>query len=176
MENSTHRKHCPHGTRISAHESRFPARAASPDRSRSEAWPAPRIAGTRCAAKMAAPVAAQLLPNVTGEGMTPTSREETVLALIAQGMTDREIAAQLSFSISTARKHREALLAKFHARKSAQLVSRYFVRYPHALKKNDGPYGGAVFSTRTTGSAPARRRAQRQTDRPQSRHQRPDRP
>lgn len=108
--------------------------------------------------------------------MTPTSREETVLALIAQGMTDREIAAQLSFSISTARKHREALLAKFHARKSAQLVSRYFVRYPHALKKNDRLRGRAVFRTRTPGSAPARRGAQRQADRPQSRHQRPDRP
>ncbi len=68
--------------------------------------------------------------------MTPTTREGTVLALIAEGLTDREIAARLAFSISTARKHREALLAKFGARKSAQLVSRYFVSCPSSIKKS----------------------------------------
>lgn len=71
--------------------------------------------------------------------MTPTSREGTVLALIAEGLTDREIAARLAFSISTARKHREALLAKFGATKSAQLVARYFFSCPDAIKKRPAP-------------------------------------
>lgn len=67
--------------------------------------------------------------------MTPTTREGTVLALIAEGLTDREIAARLAFSISTARKHREALLAKFGATKSTQLVARYFFSCPNSIKK-----------------------------------------
>ena len=68
--------------------------------------------------------------------MTPTTREGTVLALIAEGLTDREIAARLAFSLSTARKHREALLAKFGATKSAQLVRRYFVSCSNSIKKS----------------------------------------
>lgn len=67
--------------------------------------------------------------------MTLTSREEAVLALIAQGCTDRQIASHLSFEVSTARKHRENLLAKCGARKSAQLVFHYLVTHPDALKK-----------------------------------------
>ncbi|PMS20183.1 hypothetical protein C0Z18_11785 [Trinickia dabaoshanensis] len=68
--------------------------------------------------------------------MMPTTREGTVLALIAEGLTDREIAARLAFSLSTARKHREALLAKFGATKSAQLVRRYVVSCPNPIKKS----------------------------------------
>jgi DNA-binding NarL/FixJ family response regulator len=67
--------------------------------------------------------------------MTLSNREEAVLALIAQGFTDRQIAAQLAFAVSTARKHRENLLAKCGARKSAQLVVHYLVAHPDVLKK-----------------------------------------
>ena len=61
-----------------------------------------------------------------GTGMTLTQREETVLELIVRGGTDREIATSLGIAISTARKHRENLLAKFQARKSAELVVPWF--------------------------------------------------
>ncbi|QDQ28376.1 hypothetical protein FNU76_19585 [Chitinimonas arctica] len=64
-----------------------------------------------------------------------TPREQTVLALIARGHTDRDIAERLSFSLSTARKHRENLLLKFHAGKSTRLVIQYFAIYGVALKK-----------------------------------------
>ncbi|WP_254699849.1 response regulator transcription factor [Trinickia violacea] len=67
--------------------------------------------------------------------MKLTQRENVVLGLIAEGFTDREIAEQLSFSISTARKHRENVLGKFQFRKSSQLVIQYFILNAEALKK-----------------------------------------
>lgn len=67
--------------------------------------------------------------------MKLTQRENVVLGLIAEGFTDREIADQLSFSISTARKHRENVLGKFQFRKSSQLVMQYFILNAEALKK-----------------------------------------
>lgn len=65
-----------------------------------------------------------------------TCREQTVLALIARGHTDREIAEELSFSPSTARKHRENLLAKFQVTKSTQLLAHFFAGPGAALKKS----------------------------------------
>ncbi len=59
--------------------------------------------------------------------MNITDREHVVLELISRGLTDREIAGVLGFSDSTARKHRENLLAKFQVGKSSLLVLRYLV-------------------------------------------------
>ncbi|WP_197706772.1 response regulator transcription factor [Burkholderia stabilis] len=67
--------------------------------------------------------------------MKLTTREAVVLGLVAKGLTDREIAAELAFSVSTARKHRENLLNKFGFRKSAQLTVSYFILFPDVLKK-----------------------------------------
>ncbi|WP_166361583.1 response regulator transcription factor [Pseudomonas akapageensis] len=55
-----------------------------------------------------------------------TVQEVRVLSLIAQGLTDREIAARLSVAFSTARKHRENLLRKLQAKKSTALVAHHF--------------------------------------------------
>ena len=54
-----------------------------------------------------------------------TSREIQALGLIARGSTDRDIAASLAISLSTARKHRENLQRKLDLHKSAQLVIYY---------------------------------------------------
>ncbi|MCA8271349.1 LuxR C-terminal-related transcriptional regulator [Burkholderia sp. AU30280] len=67
--------------------------------------------------------------------MKLTARETVVLGLIAQGLTDREIAIELAISVYTARKHRENLLDKFGFMKSAQLTMRYFILFPDVLKK-----------------------------------------
>jgi DNA-binding CsgD family transcriptional regulator len=64
-----------------------------------------------------------------------TLREKDVLALIAQGFTDRQIAMQLTFAVSTARKHRENLLLKFSVTKSVHLVAQYLSDQPDLLKK-----------------------------------------
>lgn len=77
-----------------------------------------------------------------------TLREQTVLGLIAHGLSDRQIAMQLAISLSTARKHRENLLSKFHVRKSAQLVAHYFAFGPSRQEINISTGTGPPISAR----------------------------
>lgn len=51
-----------------------------------------------------------------------TRREKEVLELIAEGLTNNEIAAKLFISVTTVDTHRKNLLAKFDARNIAALV------------------------------------------------------
>jgi DNA-binding NarL/FixJ family response regulator len=51
-----------------------------------------------------------------------TDREREVVALVAQGMTNDEIAAELVVSPATARTHVSRAMVKLHARDRAQLV------------------------------------------------------
>ena len=51
-----------------------------------------------------------------------TAREKEVLALIAEGMTNQEIAAQLYVSPLTVDSHRKNLLAKFEVKNTAAMV------------------------------------------------------
>lgn len=51
-----------------------------------------------------------------------TSREREVLQLIAEGHTNREIAAHLSVSATTVEKHRAHLIAKLDVHETAGLV------------------------------------------------------
>jgi DNA-binding NarL/FixJ family response regulator len=51
-----------------------------------------------------------------------TRREKEVLELIANGMTNNEIAAKLFVSVATVDTHRKNLLAKFDARNIAMLI------------------------------------------------------
>lgn len=51
-----------------------------------------------------------------------TRREKEVLELIADGMTNNEIAQQLFVSVTTVDTHRKNLLAKFEARNIASLI------------------------------------------------------
>lgn len=57
-----------------------------------------------------------------------SSREEEVLRLLAAGLTNREIAAQLSLSIKTVDTHRGHILKKLGLRTNADLT-RYAVRH-----------------------------------------------
>ena len=51
-----------------------------------------------------------------------TRRELEVLTLIAQGMTNNEIAAKLFIASTTVETHRKSLLTKFSAKNTATLV------------------------------------------------------
>ena len=67
--------------------------------------------------------AAQSLKKVKN-GDTPvlTRREKEVLELIAEGLTNIEIAKKLFISVTTVDTHRKNLLAKFEAKNIAALV------------------------------------------------------
>ena len=56
-----------------------------------------------------------------------TRREREILALVAQGLTAREIAERLGISPLTARKHRENLMGKLNLHSAAELTA-YAVR------------------------------------------------
>lgn len=54
--------------------------------------------------------------------MVLTRREKEVLELIADGMTNAEIAEKLFISVTTVDTHRKNLLAKLHAKNTASLI------------------------------------------------------
>lgn len=53
-----------------------------------------------------------------------TSRERTTLQVLAQGLTNAEIAKQMGLAESTVRDYVSSLMAKFHARNRTQVVRR----------------------------------------------------
>jgi DNA-binding CsgD family transcriptional regulator len=68
-----------------------------------------------------------------------SAREMQALSLIARGFSDREIAALLAVSLSTARKHRENVQRKLGLRKASQLTIYYLEHYAEPCKKNNHP-------------------------------------
>ena len=67
-----------------------------------------------------------------------TEREREVLALVARGMSNAELAEQLYMSAATAKTHVGRLLAKLHARDRAQLV---VIAYESGLVRRGTPRG-----------------------------------
>jgi DNA-binding NarL/FixJ family response regulator len=68
-------------------------------------------------------VARPARPGLTPSSMTVlTEREREVVALVAQGLTNDEIAKELVVSPATARTHVSRAMVKLHARDRAQLV------------------------------------------------------
>ncbi|MFJ3403553.1 response regulator [Promicromonospora sp. NPDC090134] len=61
-------------------------------------------------------------PRTTAGAPTLTPREREVLALVAQGMTNAEIATALVVGVETVRTHVASVLAKLHARDRTQAV------------------------------------------------------
>jgi DNA-binding NarL/FixJ family response regulator len=67
--------------------------------------------------------AAQVIKHAHSDNATIlTRREKEVLALIAEGLTNQEIATQLFVSVSTVDTHRKNLLQKLNAKNTASLV------------------------------------------------------
>lgn len=57
---------------------------------------------------------------------TVTSKEKEILALVASGLTTKEIAGKLSISHHTVETHRKNLLRKCGAKNSAELILKTF--------------------------------------------------
>lgn len=55
--------------------------------------------------------------------MRLSHQETVVLSLVVRGLTDREVAQQLSIALSTARKHREHIFEKLKVGKASALVA-----------------------------------------------------
>ena len=67
--------------------------------------------------------AAQSLRKISnGDMPILTRREKEVLELIAEGMTNAEVAEKLFISVTTVDTHRKNLLAKFEAKNIAALI------------------------------------------------------
>jgi len=66
--------------------------------------------------------AQSLRKNTNGDLPVLTRREKEVLELIAEGLTNAEIAKRLFISVTTVDTHRKNLLAKFEAKNIAALV------------------------------------------------------
>ena len=66
--------------------------------------------------------AAETLKQKWAEQPVITKREQEILRLICDGLTDPEIAEKLFISLATANTHRKSLLAKFGAKNVASLV------------------------------------------------------
>lgn len=66
--------------------------------------------------------ASSLRKTNTGDAPVLTRREKEVLELIAEGLTNNEIAAKLFISVTTVDTHRKNLLAKFESRNIAALI------------------------------------------------------
>lgn len=63
-----------------------------------------------------------LLKNIATEVPVLTRREKEVLVLIAEGMTNNEIAKKLFIAVTTVDTHRKNLLAKFEVKNTASLM------------------------------------------------------
>ncbi len=68
--------------------------------------------------------AALSLRNPVNSSPVITRREKEVLAMIAEGFTNAEIATKLFISIPTVNTHRKSLLEKFEARNTAILIGK----------------------------------------------------
>jgi DNA-binding NarL/FixJ family response regulator len=66
--------------------------------------------------------AGQTLKKLTNNAILLTGREKEVLELIAEGLTNNEIASKLFVSSTTVDTHRKNLLAKFNVKNTAALI------------------------------------------------------
>ena len=68
------------------------------------------------------------MPHAAGDsGNKPTTREREIIQLLAEGKSNKEVAAALGISIKTAETHRAAVMRKLGLHSIGELV-RYAIR------------------------------------------------
>lgn len=88
------------------------------------------MAGEDLLAAPEVPPAAEAIDPAASSGLPLTPREREVLALIAEGLSSREIGARLAMSTRTVETHRTHLRRKLHLTSAAALV-RFAVEQRH---------------------------------------------
>ncbi len=66
--------------------------------------------------------------NIPSTALSLTRREKEVLSLIAEGYSNKQIAAKLFISVHTVDSHRKNLLSKFNSKNTAELVKKAMER------------------------------------------------
>jgi len=108
---------------------------------RGEAWLSPKVAGRLVDEFRHLP--AVTLEETLREESRLTPREQMVLARLAQGMTNREIADALAIAETTVKTHLQHILDKLHARNRLEAAS-----YALKLGLIDGRGAGSSLSGR----------------------------
>ena len=84
---------------------------------------APVRASDKCDGKPhVCPLCGSVLKNEPEETSGLTARQKEVIRLIAEGMTAKQIAAELSISSRTAEFHRKSLMGRLRLRTTAELT------------------------------------------------------
>jgi DNA-binding NarL/FixJ family response regulator len=77
-------------------------------------------------------------PQASGETDALSSREMEILALVAEGCPNKEIAARLSISSATVRTHLMHIFDKLHVRCRTEAAAKYLRSYPPTLAQQAG--------------------------------------
>jgi DNA-binding NarL/FixJ family response regulator len=80
-----------------------------------------------------------LAPNVPHDRLTP--RERGIVALIAEGLSNKEIAVRLGIELCTVKNHVHHILEKLHVARRTQAVAR--VRRTRLLRPAANSPGGS---------------------------------
>ena len=86
-----------------------------------------QLVASRCVQACAlcfAALAAAVVPTRSAENETLTKRENEVLVLMAEGLSNKEIAGKLTISEHTAKFHVNSILQKMDAQKRVEAVVR----------------------------------------------------
>lgn len=97
---------------------------------RGEAHCSPRIAATLLHRVRALAQAATPVPRASELASLLTSRELEIVALIAQGLSNKEIAARLTIELPTVKNHVHNILGKLGAKQRAEAVRRIWSTAP----------------------------------------------
>jgi len=62
-------------------------------------------------------------PEAPGGAPAPTPREQEIMALVAKGLANKEIAEVLAISLATVRTHRQNFMEKFALRNAAEITA-----------------------------------------------------
>ena len=77
-------------------------------------------------------------PQTAGETDDLSAREMEILALVAEGCPNKEIAARLSISSATVRTHLMHIFDKLHVRCRTEAAAKYLRSYPPTLAQQAG--------------------------------------